>query len=214
MARIDDIRSDYEKIIERLFNDKQSFVEFLNFSGRFYKLPSAQAMAIFAENPNARMAADYETWRKFDRQVKRGEKGIGYISNGTVRYCFDISQTIGETVPFQWKFDKQTAEKYKGRFAAEHKGNFSSLAQCVNYLAIDEVNGSINTISDSLHISSRNKTEFMKSVRSMVRQIMKSRCEYQSAYKINIAPIDLSALDMLHSKAEFEKLCEWVFRAL
>ena len=44
----------------------------------------------------------------------------------------------------------------------------------------------------------------------MVRQIMKSRCEYRSAYKINTAPLDLSALDMLHSKAEFEKLCEWV----
>ena len=210
MARIDDIRSDYEKITERLFNDKQSFVDFLNFSGRFYKLPTAQTMAIFAENPNARMAADYETWGKFNRQVKRGEKGIGYISDGTVRYCFDISQTTGETEPFQWKFDKQTSEKYKSKFAEEHDGNFSSLAQCVNFLAVDEVNSSINTITDSLHITSKNKSEFMKSARSMVRQIMKARCEYQSAYKINTAPIDLSALGMLHSKAEFEKLCEWV----
>ena len=210
MARIDDVRSSYEKITDRLFNDKQSFVDFLNFSGRFYKLPSAQTMAIFAENPNARMAADYETWGKFNRQVKRGAKGIGYISGGEVRYCFDISQTAGGTEPFQWKLDKQTAEKYRSKFADEHDGNFSSLAQCVNFLAVDEVNSSINTITDSLHITSKNKSEFMKSVRSMVRQIMKARCEYQSAYKINTAPIDLSALDMLHSKAEFEKLCEWV----
>ncbi len=210
MARFDDVRNSYEKITDRLFNDKQSFVDFLNFSGRFYKLPAAQAMAIFAENPNARMAADYETWGKFNRQVKRGERGIGYISDGTVRYCFDISQTIGEAEPFQWKFDKQTAEKYKSTFAAEHEGNFSSLAQCVNYLAIDEVNSSINSIADSLHVSSKNKSAFIKSARSMVRQIIKARCEYQSAYKINTAPIDLSALDMLHSKAEFEKLCEWV----
>ena len=177
MARVDDIRSGYEEMTDRLYNDRQAFAEFLEFSGRFYKLPSAQTMAVFSENPDARMVADYETWSSFERQVRRGERGIGYISDGTVKYCFDISQRTGETEPFQWKFDKRTAELYKNKFSEEHDGNFSSLAQCVSYLAVDEVNGSINAIANSLHISAGNKSAFLKSARSIVRQIMKSRCE-------------------------------------
>lgn len=210
MGRNDDLRRKYEEITDRLYGNKQAFEEFLKFSGRFYKMPSAQTMALFAEKPDARMATDYNTWQQFGRQVKRGEKGIGYISGGEVKYCFDISQTSGDTEPFQWKIDKQISDKFKEKFAAEHEGNFTNLAQCVNFLAIDEVNSSINSITDSLHISAKNKAAFLKSARSMVREVMKARCEYRSTIKINTAPLDLSALDMLHSKAEFEKLCEWV----
>ena len=66
MARVDDIRSGYEEMTDRLYNDRQAFSEFLDFSGRFYKLPSAQTMAVFSENPAARMVADYETWGSFE----------------------------------------------------------------------------------------------------------------------------------------------------
>lgn len=205
-----DVRSKYEQITSELFGNKHKLAEFLAFSGRFYKLPSAQAMAVFMESPDAKMVADYDTWKKFGRQVKRGEKSISYISNGEVQHCFEISQTTGEKEPFQWRLDKYTAEKFKEMFTAEHNGNFSSVAQCVSFAAVDEVNGSINSIVENLHISKKDHAVFLKSVRSMVRQIMVSRCEYHGAYKINTAPLDLSAVDMLHSKAEFEKLFEWV----
>lgn len=205
-----DVRSKYEQITSELFGNKHKFAEFLAFSGRFYKLPSAQTMAVFMDNPDAKMVANYNTWKNFKRQVMRGEKGIAYISGGKVEHCFEISQTTGENVPFQWKMDKYVAEEFKERFADEHKGNFSSVAQCVNFAAVEEVNGSIDGISENLHISESDRAAFLKSVRSMVRQIMVSRCEYQGAFKIKTAPLDLSAIDMLHSKAEFEKLCEWV----
>ena len=205
-----DVRSKYEQITSELYGNKQKFAEFLAFSGRFYKLPSAQAMAVFSENPNAKMVADYDTWKNFGRQVKRGEKSISYISGGEVKHCFEISQTTGETQPFQWQLDKYTAEKFRERFAAEHTGNFSSVAQCVSFAAVEEVNGSIDGVADNLHIARKDRAAFLKSVRSMVRQIMTARCEYRGAYKINTAPLDLSAVGLLHSKAEFEKLCEWV----
>lgn len=205
-----DVRSKYEQITSELFGNKHKFAEFLAFSGRFYKLPSAQTMAVFMESPDAKMVADYNIWKDFGRQVKRGEKSISYISDGKVQHCFEISQTTGENVPFQWKMDKYVAEKFKEKFAGEHEGNFSSVAQCVNFAAVEEVNGSIDGISENLHISESDRAAFLKSVRSMVRQIMVSRCEYQGAFKIKTAPLDLSAVDMLQGKAEFEKLCEWV----
>lgn len=205
-----DVRSKYEQITSELYGNKRKFAEFLVFSGRFYKLPSAQAMAVFTENPDAKMVADYNTWKKFGRQVKRGEKSISYISDGKVQYCFDISQTIGDKEPFQWRLDKHTAEKFKEKFSSEHNGNFSSVAKCVSFSAVEEVNGSINNIVQNLHISKKDRAAFLKSARSMVRQIMVSRCEYQGAIKLNTAPLDTSAVELMHSKAEFEKLCEWV----
>lgn len=205
-----DVRSKYEQITSELYGNKRKFAEFLTFSGRFYKLPSAQAMAVFAEKPDAKMVADYDIWQKFGRQVKRGEKSIPYVSDGKVRYCFDISQTAGGKEPFQWKLDKYTAEKFKEKFSEEHDGKFSNVAQCVSFSAVEEVNGSINNIVENLHIPKKDRAAFLKSARSMVRQIMVSRCEYQGTLKLNTAPLDTSAVDMLHSKAEFEKLCEWV----
>lgn len=205
-----DVRSKYEQITSELYGNKRKFAEFLAFSGRFYKLPSAQAMAVFAENPDAKMVANYDTWQKFGRQVKRGEKNISFISDGEVQHCFEISQTVGDKEPFQWKLDKYTAEKFKEKFSEEHDGNSSNVAQCVSFSAVEEVNGSINNIVENLHIPKKDRAAFLKSARSMVRQIMVSRCEYQGALKLNTAPLDTSAVDMLHSKAEFEKLCEWV----
>ena len=74
MAKAEDVRNEYEKITDRLFTDRKAFSDFLSFSGRFYKLPSEQAMAVFSANPGAAMVADYDTWKKFGRQVRNGEK--------------------------------------------------------------------------------------------------------------------------------------------
>lgn len=206
----EDVRAKYEQISSELYSNKQKFADYLGFSGRFYKLPTEQAMAVFAVNPNAKTVADYDTWKKFGRQVKRNEPSIPYISNGQVKHCFEISQTVGEKEPFQWRLDKQTVDTFKEKYTEEHDGVFASMAHCIGYAAVEEVNANVGNIIGNLQISSKNSAAFQKSVRSMVRQVIKSRCEYQSSIKLNVAPLDLSAVDMLHSKAEFDKLCEWV----
>ena len=41
MARIDEVRERYESITEQLYQNKETFAEYLKFAGRFFKMPTA-----------------------------------------------------------------------------------------------------------------------------------------------------------------------------
>ena len=79
MARIDEVRERYESITEQLYQNKETFAEYLKFAGRFFKMPTAQTMTMFATNPKATMVADYDTWQRFGRQVQRGTNSIAVL---------------------------------------------------------------------------------------------------------------------------------------
>lgn len=98
MARIDEVRERYESITEQLYKNKETFAEYLKFAGKFYKMPTAQTMTMFATNPKATMVADYDTWKKFGHYVKRGANSIAVLCGNGLKHYFDISQTNGERV--------------------------------------------------------------------------------------------------------------------
>ena len=100
MARIDEVRERYESITEQLYKNKETFAEYLKFAGKFYKMPTAQTMTMFATNPKATMVADYDTWKKFGHYVKRGANSIAVLCGNGLKHYFDISQTNGERVPY------------------------------------------------------------------------------------------------------------------
>lgn len=60
-----------------------------------YKFSFDDQLLIYAQRPDARACASYETWNeKLHRWIKRGSKGIALLNeNGTLRYVFDISDT-------------------------------------------------------------------------------------------------------------------------
>lgn len=109
MARIDRVRESYEAVTEQLFGDKTAFEQYLKFAGKFFKLPSEQAMMIYGTNPKATMVADFGTWKKFSRFVQRGANSIAVLDNGSLKHYFDIAQTAGSKTPYQWTLDKDTA---------------------------------------------------------------------------------------------------------
>ena len=61
MARIDEVRERYESITEQLYKNKETFAEYLKFAGKFYKMPTAQTMTMFATNPKATMVSVCQT---------------------------------------------------------------------------------------------------------------------------------------------------------
>ncbi len=133
MARIDEVRQKYEEVTERLFSDKETFADYLKFAGKFYKLPSAQSMAIYGANPKSVMVADYDTWKRFDRQVRRGTSSIAVLDNGSLKHYFDITQTTGEKMPYQWKLDKDIAAALIEETYESEGRRFQSFAGCLNY---------------------------------------------------------------------------------
>lgn len=63
---------------------------FLKTSAWMYKFSFDDQLLIYAQRPDARACASYETWNdKLHRWIKRGSKGIALLNeNGTLRYVF------------------------------------------------------------------------------------------------------------------------------
>ena len=210
MARIDEVRERYENVTERLFSDKKAFEEYIKFAGKFYKLPTAQTMTMYDANPNATMVADYDTWAKFGHQVQRGARSLAVMDGNGVKHYFDISQTKGDKVPYQWKFDKSTAQSFVDTLSKTESRNFRTLSSCVNYLGEASARDNLASAESSLGIEDKDRAAFEKSFISMTQYFIAARCELGSSFKYKNAPIDLAAFDMLANKADKEKLCEFV----
>lgn len=117
------IRIAMEKIeagIEAARNSDR-FREYLAFCGRFHKYSFANRILIWSQKPDAQLVAGFHTWKKLNRHVSKGAKGImilapmtgkrpanqekdGDVEEQTFRYyrpvfVFDVSQTEGEDLP-------------------------------------------------------------------------------------------------------------------
>lgn len=81
-----------------------------------YKFSFDDQLLIYAQRPDARACASYETWNdKLHRWIKRGSKGIALLNeNGTLRYVFDISDTRSpENKPLHlWSVDITNEEEF------------------------------------------------------------------------------------------------------
>lgn len=184
-------------------------LRYLKFAGKFFKLSSEQTMTIYGTNPKATMVADFDTWKKFSRRVKRGTNSIAVLDNGSLKHYFDISQTSGSTVPYQWTLDKETANAIINETFENEGKHFSSFSGCVNYLGSEKARENLDSVIRSLNISEKDRAAFEKSYISMTQYFIAARCELGGSFKYS-GNVDLSALDMLHRKAEKEKLCEFV----
>lgn len=85
--------------------------------GRFHNYSWGNIFLILSQKPDASRVAGFNTWRKFSRFVKKGEKGIVIIAPMLIKpkedaggeekkllrfkgvYVFDVSQTDGEPLP-------------------------------------------------------------------------------------------------------------------
>lgn len=206
MARIDRVRESYEAITEQLFSDKTAFEQYLKFAGKFFKLSSEQTMTIYGTNPKATMVADFDTWKKFSRRVKRGTNSIAVLDNGSLKHYFDISQTTGSTAPYQWTLDKETANAIIAE-AFENEGkHFSSFSGCVNYLGSEKARENLDSVIRSLNISEKDCAAFEKSYISMTQYFIAARCELGGSFKYS-GNVDLSALDIIDAKTELGAVC-------
>ncbi|MBR4456388.1 MAG: ImmA/IrrE family metallo-endopeptidase [Solobacterium sp.] len=103
--------------------DSSRYQNYLSVMSRFTQYSLSNTILIFNQRPDATLVAGYQAWRtKFNRHVKKGEKGIRILapirspkekdSDGTdpaeeaadsmrfrVISVFDISQTEGEPLP-------------------------------------------------------------------------------------------------------------------
>ena len=210
MARIDEVRERYESITEQLYQNKETFAEYLKFAGRFFKMPTAQTMTMFATNPKATMVADYDTWQRFGRQVQRGTNSIAVLDGSGLKHYFDISQTSGGKPPYQWTLDKRTAQEFIAAFTKAEGKEYKSMSGCVNAIGRTAAADNLENAIKALNISETDRAAFEKSFVSITQYFIAARCELGGRFDYKNNPMDLSAFDLVHSKAEAEKLTEYV----
>lgn len=103
-----------QETLERISASEQEWMTFLDTAARFYKYPFAQQVLIYAQRPEATACAGYAFWKsRMGRQVKRGSKGIALLDEtmDRLQYVFDLSDTAGKTLPYQWQCQSSAQEQ-------------------------------------------------------------------------------------------------------
>lgn len=193
------LKEQFESRCRELVGDPNKFSEYLRFCGKFYKLPPTHTTAIMATNPNVAMVADYETWQKYNRQVKHGIHGVPVAVRGKVGYYFDISETSGKSVPYQWTLDKDTATKFIEHYNALTGKQARTFAGCIDRLSDEAAENIAGKVAKALDIPREKFYSFKVSFSSIIRRNVAARCEWGGNYKYKSNPLDLTALNMIKS---------------
>jgi hypothetical protein len=103
-----------------LLTTTDGWLRFLDTAARFHRYSFWNTVAILCQRPDATRVAGYQAWRRLDRQVRRGERGIRILAPCTYRVqdegnaddpgrlvlrgwrvatVFDLAQTDGEPLP-------------------------------------------------------------------------------------------------------------------
>lgn len=96
----------------------ESLTAYLAAMGRFHNYSWGNVLLILSQKPNATRIAGFNTWKRLNRFVKKGEKGIVIIAPMLIKakeetrqeedrsilrfkavFVFDVSQTDGEALP-------------------------------------------------------------------------------------------------------------------
>jgi hypothetical protein len=85
-------------------------------AGDLYRYEFENILMVYAQRPHATLAADYDTWKKVGRFVKRGSKGIAVYPSRALRegmrYVFDISDTGGRQQQLTWQMTDENVMDY------------------------------------------------------------------------------------------------------
>ena len=153
----------------------ETLQKFIETMARFHKYSFQNALLIFAQMQDATHVAGFGTWKKLDRFVKKGERGIAiiapmvarknsegepgessgenkkYIHGFRVAYVFDVSQTEGAVLP---EFGSVVGEP--GEWLSHLEGLTRELRIVLQYCSIPGGSygvslGGMIRVRDSLH---------------------------------------------------------------
>ncbi len=120
MAGIISLKSLYGSTVRNLTRDKYRWTSYLDTAARLYKYDFRDVVLIYVQRPDATACASFDLWNRLGRRIRKGAKGIAIAAwnqGGTIRYVFDVSDTVGaaKTRPQLWKLDESNREVVRQR---------------------------------------------------------------------------------------------------
>lgn len=109
-------RQIYNDVISRVTQTETDWKAICKLAGQIYRYEFDNVLMVYAQRPGATLIADYDTWKKVHRYVKRGSRGIGIFPSRALkpnlRYVFDISDTGGRNVKLTWDLEGENLSDY------------------------------------------------------------------------------------------------------
>ena len=117
------IQAIYDDQIQDITKSQEKWREVLRLTGHLYRYEFDNIIMIYAQKPHSTLVADYDTWKKVGRYVKRGSKGVAIFPSRALkpymRYVFDISDTGGKNVKLTWDLEDNNLKDYLDFLASE-----------------------------------------------------------------------------------------------
>ncbi|MCM1233827.1 MAG: N-6 DNA methylase [Ruminococcus flavefaciens] len=102
-------RQIYQDVIARVTKTEAGWKSVCRLAGQIYRYEFDNVLMVYAQRPSATLVADYDTWKKVHRHVKRGSRGIAIFPSRALkpemRYVFDIGDTGGRNVKLTWDLE-------------------------------------------------------------------------------------------------------------
>ena len=106
----------YDNAIHTATKSAKTWEEICWMAGQIYRYEFENVLMVYHQNPQATLVADYDTWKKVDRYVRRGSKGIAIFASRAlkpyVRHVFDVSATGGKKQKLIWDLDGDNLRDY------------------------------------------------------------------------------------------------------
>lgn len=117
------VQAIYDDQIQDITKSQEKWREVLRLTGNLYRYEFDNIIMIYAQRPHSTQVADYDTWKKVGRYVKRGSKGIAIFPSRALkpymRYVFDISDTGGKNVKLTWDLEENNLKDYLDYLVSE-----------------------------------------------------------------------------------------------
>ena len=168
--------------LKKILQDGEDWIRWLDFASNTYKYSYDNSIAMYLQNPNIRMAADFTTWNRLNRRILKGQEGCIIFKDNKKQYVFDISQTKGGTVN-RWELEvkddlvKFTNKKYGINnpsfddylrsmiaFAIKDKSNLDLLFYSVKHMVSKRIGWSITSFIPNMYNQLSLETKMQLSV--------------------------------------------------
>lgn len=106
----------YEDAIGDITSSGAKWKSICKLTGQLYRYEFSNILMVYMQRPRATLIADFNTWKKVGRYVRRGSKGIAIFPSRALsqemRYVFDISDTGGKQSRLTWELTKDNISEY------------------------------------------------------------------------------------------------------
>jgi N12 class adenine-specific DNA methylase len=113
----------YDVMIKDVTTNEAKWRDVCHMIGQLYRYEFDNILMVYAQRPQATLVADFDTWKKVDRFVKQGSKGIAIFPSKALkpymRHVFDISDTGGRNRQLTWNLDENNLLDYMNYLASE-----------------------------------------------------------------------------------------------